>query len=75
MVRSGNGNQGHSDLQAFCIAKDEEDIKNNWMNPFTSNQQLTSISTGALAPPDIATDLEKAYQVGEEAYQAFKRVS
>jgi len=48
-------------------------IRNNWTNPVAESQQLSRFSTGAVAPPDIASDLAKAYKVGEESYLKFKR--
>ena len=80
MVGYARGNQDHSDLQPSRISKDEEDIqalvdlvRNNWTNPFESEQQLCCISTGAVAPPDIAKDLAQARTVGNAAYEAFKK--
>ena len=35
--------------------------------------ELTSLSTGTVAPADVANDLLEAHQVGEETYQMFKK--
>ena len=49
-------------------------LENEWTNPFDPNEsELVSISTGSLAPPDVARDLFDAKNIGEEAYEGFKR--
>ena len=78
-VGYAQGNNDHTDLQQSRIAKDEQDVKamvdlieSNWTNPFSSDQPLSSISTGAIATPDIECDLRRAHLVEETAYQQFK---
>ena len=44
----------------------------NWVNPFSGPQVLVSVSTARAAPADVATDLMRAYNMGEEAYDSFK---
>ena len=69
----------HPDLGIARIRKDESDVQSvveilekNWINPFESaTEDLTSISSGIVAPKDIENDLIRAHDVGEEAYQKF----
>ena len=43
-----------------------------WINPFAEKQDLVSISTAKIAPRDIASDLMKAHEIGEQCYCTFK---
>ena len=43
-----------------------------WVNPFAKKQDLTSISTARTAPKDIASDLMKTHEIGEQCYTNFK---
>lgn len=71
---------GHTDLEKSRIMKDEQAIQNlldlmenNWINPFGSEPlELTSLSTGTVAPPHIASDLLTAKEKGELAYKSYK---
>ena len=71
----------HKDLQRTRIKKDEADVQsllslmeNSWMNPMVpENTNLTSLSTGVLAPPDVSYGLLQACDVGEAAYQVFNQ--
>ena len=64
------------------IRKDEADIKslidlmeNNWLNLLSPDESgLVSLSTGTVAPPAVVKDLLRAFEVGEEVYQTFKRI-
>ncbi|KAK5921267.1 hypothetical protein CgunFtcFv8_024984 [Champsocephalus gunnari] len=48
-------------------------MENNWINPLSHDHtDLVSLSTGIVAPPDVANGLLKAHTMGEAAYQAFK---
>lgn len=70
----------HPDLHLPRIKKDEADVRafedlieNSWINPLSHDEtELVNLSTGILAPPDVASDLLKAHQVGEEAYKEFR---
>ena len=68
----------HSDLQQTRIKRDEEAVSavvhliQGWVNPFAEKQVLISISTARTAPRDIASDLMKAHEIGEQCYSAFK---
>ncbi len=70
----------HVDLGASCISKDESDVssitdmlENNWKNPFLpDSQDMVSISTGTVAPPNGVHDLLTAHQQGETAYREFQ---
>ena len=42
-----------------------------WANPLSENQNLVSISTAKAPPKDIATDLVKAFEIGEKRYETF----
>ena len=67
----------HSDLEKTRIKRDESDVasmvdllENNWTNPFGNDlSELVSIYTGAVASPDISTDLLAAREKGEHAYK------
>ena len=60
------------------IKKDEEAVSavvlliQGWINPFTKNQDLVSISTAKIAPRDIASDLMNAHSIGENCYSTFR---
>ncbi len=70
----------HADLGASRISKDESDVssitdllENNWTNPFLpDSQDMVSISTGTVAPPNVVHDLLTAHQQGETAYREFQ---
>ncbi len=76
MVGQNKSKLSHPDLQSPRIKKDEADVKslidmmeNNWLNPFTVEvRDLVNLSTGCVAPPDIAKDLLRANAIGEDAY-------
>ena len=68
----------HPDLQRSRIRKGDVDfeflvdlMENSWLNPMC--HEFVSLSTGTVDPTDVAKDLLGAHQVGEEAYQMFKR--
>ena len=71
----------HPDRQGPRIRKDEADIKslidmmeNNWLNTLSPDESdLVSLYTGHVAPPAMVKDLLGALEVGEEAYNTFKR--
>ena len=68
----------HADLQKPRIKKDEDTVSavvsliQAWTNPFSEKQDLKSISTATSAPRDIASDLIKACNIGEQNYGTFK---
>jgi hypothetical protein len=69
----------HPDLSPSRIQRDERDIKSiiymltkSWIDPFDSNTDLVSISSGTLASADVAADLMRAQSAGEEAHATFK---
>ncbi|KAK3749597.1 hypothetical protein QZH41_002778 [Actinostola sp. cb2023] len=72
---------GHTDLQGTRITRDEEDVKslvdlleNTWINPFDPDtQELVSISTGKVAPPEVQEHLLLAREKGNTAYQEFSQ--
>ena len=43
-----------------------------WVHPFAEKQDPISISTARTAPRDIASDLMKAHEIGEQCYSNFK---
>jgi len=65
LVGRGMSHLSHPDLQMPRITRDEADVQSmvklpedEWTNPFDPNEsELVSISTGSLAPPDVARDL------------------
>ena len=49
-------------------------MENSWLNPMCPEEtELVSLSTGTVAPTDVAKDLLGTHQVGEETYQMFKK--
>ena len=68
----------HAELQRTRIKKDGEAVSavvhliEGWVNPFAEKQDLISISTARTAPRDIASDLMKAHEIGEQCYSYFK---
>ena len=80
MIGQDSSKVPHLDLQGM-IRKDEADIKslidlmeNNWLNPLSPDESyLVSLSTGTVTQPAVVKDLLRAFDVGEEAFQTFKR--
>jgi len=76
MVQDNKSKRCHTELQRPRIQKDEEAVSavlgliKDWVNPFAEKQDLISISTAA--PRDIAFDLLKAYEIGEQTYATSK---
>ena len=81
VIGLGSSKLAHPDLQMSRIRKDEADVEslvdlmeNSWLNPMCPKEtELVSLSTGTVAPTDVAKDLLGAHQTGEEAYQVFKK--
>ena len=81
MIGQGRSRLPHPDPQGPMIRKYEAYIKclidlmeNNWLNPPSPDESyLVSLSTGTVTPPVVVKDLLRAFDVGEEAYQTFKR--
>ena len=81
MVGQGSSKLPHPDLKGPMIRKDEADIKslidlmeNNWLTQLSPDESnLFSLFTGTVTPPAVVKDLLRAFDVGEEAYQTFKR--
>ena len=77
-VQGNRSNDCHTEIQRPRIHKDEDAVStvvrliNDWVNPFVEKQDLISISTAKTAPRDIASDLLKVYEIGEQAYASFK---
>ena len=71
MVHNNKSVLQHAELQEPRIQKDEKSVSavvaliEGWVNPFSENQDLISISTAKAAPRDIAFDLLKAYDIGD----------
>ena len=68
----------HTEFQPSRITKDEADIEKliemldkSWINPFEQSCNIVSLSTGKIAPVDVAGDLMKAHEVGEQKYMEF----
>ena len=78
MVQGNRSNVCHTELQRPRIHKDEDAVSTvdglikDWINPFVEKQDPISISTATTAPRDIASDLLKAYEIGQQAYASFK---
>eukprot|EP00058_Branchiostoma_floridae_P019404 XP_002604894.1 hypothetical protein BRAFLDRAFT_77273 [Branchiostoma floridae] len=80
MTSGANSKFSHPDLQSTRIRRDEADVSslvdllNNWINPMSPEEpDLVSVSTGSVAPPDIARDISDAHQMGEDAYLSFRK--
>ncbi|XP_066963151.1 uncharacterized protein [Macrobrachium rosenbergii] len=80
MTGGSSSNLIHPDLQTERQKKDEWDVEalidmmeNSWLNPMSPEEEdLLSLSTGTVAPPEVSRDLLRAHAVGEAAYQEFK---
>ena len=45
-------------------------MEDDWANPFDSNEnECVGISTGTLAPQDVARDIHDAHTIGMAAYE------
>ena len=81
MVGRGMSHLSHPDLHMPRLTRDEADVQSivqlledDWTNPFDPNEcEFVSISTGTLAPPDVARDILDAHKIGMAAYEEFKR--
>ena len=79
--RNSSRHFNHPDMHFPRIKKDEADVRalqelmeNTWVNPLSHNEtELVNLSSGILAPSDVASDLLNAHQVGEEAYRSFRK--
>ena len=78
MMHGKESKLNHADLQQPRINKDEETVSavfnliQAWANPFSEKQDLISLSTAKSAHRDIASDLIKAYSIGEKSYATFR---
>ncbi|KAJ8346686.1 hypothetical protein SKAU_G00280870 [Synaphobranchus kaupii] len=78
MVQGNKSEVCHAELQRPRIQKDEEAVSavvsliHEWVNPFAEKRDLINISTAKAAPKEIASDLIKAYEIGEQCYATFK---
>ena len=72
-MQGNRSNICHTELQRPRIHKDEDAVSTvvglikDWVNPFVEKQDLVSISTAK-----TASDLLKAYEIGEQTYATFK---
>ena len=81
MLDQSSTRLAHLGLHQIRIKKDETDVQslvdlmeNSWLNPvYHETSELLSLSTGVVAPTDVARDILTAYKVGEEAYHNFKK--
>jgi len=81
MVGNSDSQPNNTDLQQSRILRDEADVQSlvdlletSWLNPLSADApEFVSISSATVAPPDVAHDLLMAHNVGQEAYQEFKR--
>ena len=69
----------HADLEPARMKKDEQStqavinlLESTWVNLFSTQSELISISTASAAPPDVKHDLTVAREKGEKAYDEFK---
>ena len=81
VIGLGCSKLAHPDLQRSSIWKDDADfefmfamMENSWLNTMYHEEiELVSLSTGTVAPADVAKYLLGAHQVGKEAQQMFKK--
>ena len=79
MVKGNKSVLCHTEQQSPRLQKDEEAVSavvgliNGWVNPFAGKQDLINIFTAKAAPKEIASDLMKAYEIGEKCYASFKK--
>ena len=81
IVGRGMSHLSHPDLHMPRITKDKADVQSilklledDWTNNFDPNEsEFVSISTGTLAPPDVARGILDAHKIGMAAYGEFKR--
>ncbi len=78
MVQGNKAKLHHPELQQTRMKSDEEAVSTvvhliqGWVNPFAEKQGLISISIARTAPRNIASDLMRAHEIGEQSYSAFK---
>ena len=78
--RDSSRDFSHPDLQLPRIRRDVADVtafegllQNSWINPLSHDEkELVNLSTGILAPPDVARGLLEAHKVGQQAYQMIR---
>ena len=81
MVHDKPPGVSHADLDPKRIRKDEKStqaivdlLESSWMNPFSTQSELISISTASAAPPKVKHNLMNAKDKGEKAYDEFRKV-
>ena len=80
MVHEKPPGVSHADLEPARIKKDEQStqavvdlLETTWVNPFSTQYDLISISTASAAPPDVKHDLINAREKGGKAYDEFQK--
>ena len=80
MVHEKPPGVSHADLEPSRMRKDEESthavvdlLESTWVNPFSTQSELISISTASAPPADIKHDLIFARKKGEIAYEEFQK--
>lgn len=79
MVNEHKPDSFHHDLQHSRAEKDKDavlaiiSVIEGWVNPFSNQQDIMSISTAKTATPEVASDLLHALEVGEKCYTKFKQ--
>lgn len=81
MTGKDSSKLSHPDTHGPRMKKDEREVQSlvdlletNWINPMSPEESdLTGISTGTVAPPNVTKDLLGAHHSGEEQYQNFKQ--
>lgn len=78
MMDAKVSNTSHPEMGKSRIKEDEEKVQkviscfDDWVNPFSQQNELVSISTARTSPAEVCEDLSKAHQLREEAYTQFK---
>ena len=80
MVHEKPPGVSHADLEPARIKKDEQStqavvdlLETTWVNPFSTQYDLISISTASAAPPGVKHDLIYAREKGGKAYDEFQK--
>jgi len=80
-ICQGKSKFSHQDLQGPRINRDEDEVQflfdlmeNNWLSPMSPDEiYLVNLFTGTVAQPDVARNLLRALDIGEETCQVFKQ--
>ena len=69
------------EMRTARISRDESDVRKEvevletWINPFHPSEELSSVSSGAVASKDVEDELLGAKKIGENTAMAFMKLS